>query len=353
MIPLFKPYMAPEAGRLVQEVLYSGQLAEGPKVKLFEKDLCDYLDLANAVATNSGTAAITLACRLAGVTQGSYVVSTPMTCTATNTAIAAAGGHILWADVLDDGNMDPFDLDEVLDLNPGVTAVVCVHWAGRPAALSALREVCKKYGVKLIEDAAHAFGAHYGDVYIGNKTADYTCFSFQAIKHLTCGDGGALVCKDSGDVSRAKRLRWFGLERDIDRDKLQDPDEWGWKFHMNDIAATIGIANLREMNTILSLHRHHVRYLDSVLGNDMDSQPLWVYPLRVPNRAQFMKAMWGHGIATSVVHARNDKLRHLPAPPRDLPGVDAFDSTQVNVPCGWWLSSEDITYIGETIRRLT
>lgn len=353
MIPLFKPYMAPDAGRMVEEVLYSGQLAEGPRVKRFEEDLCDYLSLPNAVATNSGTAAITIACRLAGVKPGSVVISTPMTCTATNAAIAAAGGRIEWCDILPDGNMDPDALKKLLRIQINAVAVVCVHWAGMPCALDDLNRVCQAHGVKLIEDAAHAFGCTYRSRYIGDDSADYTCFSFQAIKHLTTGDGGAVVCIDPNDVTRAKRLRWFGLERGLDRDAIQDPVEWGWKFHMNDIAAAIGIANLEQMDTILALQRHWVRKLDLAFGKEPCDQPLWVYPLRVDHRDKFVKGMTEAGVHVSIVHSRNDTLRHLPARSRDLPGVSAFDATQVNIPCGWWLEKKDVDYIIQTVRRLT
>src|SRR6184192_2026036 len=131
MIPLFKPFMAPSVGVNVEEVLYGGYITQGPKVEEFEQKLIEYIGANGLINTvNSCTSALQLAVYLAGGTGGDLVISTPMTCSATNTAIKAMGGQIIWADVQPNtGNVDPQSVNKILERYPRVKAIVAVHWA--------------------------------------------------------------------------------------------------------------------------------------------------------------------------------------------------------------------------------
>ena len=365
MLPLFKVFMSDEAVEEAKKTLTSGYVTQGPKVEEFEKSLGSFIGTI-PVTVNSCTSALQLATHLAGGTNGDLVISTPMTCSATNTAIKATGGQIIWADIdPNTGNIDPQSVNKLLERYPKVRAVVIVHWAGYPCDISAFHDMGEHYDVKIIEDAAHAFGATYRTRMVGNHS-DYVCFSFQAIKHLTTVDGGALICKDPEDYKRAKLLRWFGIDREatrIDNRIEQDIEEAGWKYHMNDVNATIGIENLKHMSRILGIHQYNGQYLDTYLAgikhinllkrsSDRQSSH-WIYTLRTDKRDSLKAYLEKHGIASSQVHSRLDKHTAFQDAlgGDNLSGVDEFSNTQLSIPCGWWVTGEELLYIVDTIKE--
>lgn len=365
-IPLFKVFMAPEVGEAVKEVLYSGYIAQGSKVDEFERLLSDWLGVRNLLTVNSGTSSLQLACTLAGVKPGTRVISTPMTCTATNTAIQAVGGEIVWADINPiTGNIDPASVDKILwswRFKEKPVAIMTVDWAGNPCDYKALREIADKYSVKIIEDAAHAFGAQYFGEYLGH-VADFTCYSFQAIKHLTTIDGGALICRDKTDYERGKLLRWFGIDRNGPRKDFRceaDVVEPGFKYHMNDVNATVGIYQLPYMNSIVQSHKNNAQYLRQELEplsgiafpptEPYKSSAYWLFTVLVEERNTFMDYMIQHGVTCSQVHARNDTHTMFGKYKANLPGVDEFTDRQCNLPVGWWVTLDDAKHIVETVK---
>ena len=191
---------------------------------------------------------------------------------------------------------------------------------------------------------------------------DYVCFSFQAIKHLTTGDGGALIVPPD-QYKRAKLLRWYGLDRESSADFrcAQNIQEIGYKYQSNDIAAAIGIANLPGMAAAVDRGRanaeYYCRWLADLPGIDIppyDPQcAYWLMTLCVDDRDSFSAYLGERGIVTSQVHARNDKhdafKKVSNAGP--LPGVDAFDARQVSIPNGFWVSDEQREYIARVIHE--
>jgi dTDP-4-amino-4,6-dideoxygalactose transaminase len=353
-IKLFKVFM-PDVIEPLRETLFSGYIGEGERVKEFERDLSPWFGSENILTVNSCTSAIQLALRLAGVKAGDEVISTPMTCTATNMPILALGGKIVWADINPwTGNIDPKDVAK--KITEKTKAIVCVHWGGYPCDLDKLNEIAGQYGIKVIEDAAHAFGSQYHGRPIGSHSA-FTCFSFQAIKTITTVDGGALVCKSKDDYERGKLLRWYGIDRNATTELRSDADikEYGYKFHMNDVAATIGLEQLKYVSDNLKkTRRNALRYEQFFLLNqcgllhsaDRESS-YWLYTIRVKNRDKFIKKMKDFGIATSRVLARNDLHTCFKDSRTSLPGLDEFDSEQVSIPVGWWV--DEIDYIAEKV----
>lgn len=334
-------------------------------VEEFEYKLKEWLDVRYLNTTNSGTSALQLALTLAGVKHKSKVISTPMTCTATNTAIRAVGGDIIWADINSlTGNMDPNDAEHMLKKYPEVKAIMIVHWGGYPCDLGAFNFLAKKYNVKIIEDAAHAFGAKYYDRKIGSHS-DFICFSFQAIKHLTTVDGGAVVCREEADWKRGKLLRWFGIDREAPRKDFrceEDVKEAGFKYHMNDVNATIGIQNLEDMNEIVQRHQNNGLYYDEALKGipglallERSSDRLsayWLYTLLVEDRKRFMEKMAERNITTSQVHSRNDLMTMFNDYYNTLPGMNEFAARQVSVPVGWWVDKNTREYIVDSINTI-
>ena len=363
-IPLFKVGMSPAVDKPLLETLHSGFIGEGPQVKEFERAIGAVVG--NPVlAVNSCTAALTLAFRLAGVRPGLEVVSTPMTCAATNMAILAAGGEIIWADIDPrTGLIDPDDAERAVSI---YTRALCgVDWGGTPCELGELKSVAKGYGLKLVEDAACSLGALYEGRPVGS-TADFTCFSFQAIKHLTTVDGGALSVLDAGMRDRGRLMRWFGIDRDCPGRDIRcegDIHEWGYKFHMSDVTATIGLAQLaaRVHEKAIAAARANAAWYDTEFlargikgvkpvhrrpGRD---STFWLYTVLCDRRDEFIEHLRSWKVAASQVHKRNDLFRCFRSYlDRRLPGVDEFSRRQCSIPVGWWVSEADREHIMRAI----
>lgn len=377
LIPLFKVRMNTEAALpALTEVLESGHVAQGPVVDRFEMALERALGLVprpgsawmggDVVTVNSGTSALHLAMVLAGVERGTGVIVSPMTCAATIAPIIHLGAIPIWADVDPmTGLLAPEAVDWAAKCaKVPIRAVVGVDWAGVPCDYAALRRVVPGR-IPIIEDAAHAMLATRptpgGPVQLGVRAAAdnmFVCYSLQAIKHLTSGDGGILICPTPELTVRARQLRWFGLDRRSSADfrAAQDIDEAGYKYHLNDIAAAIGLANLPGLAGAVAAHRENARAITSALFElgcrdhpRVELVPFdehgsyWVLTLLVDDRPAFEAHMKARGIATSQVHRRND---HQPAfarvaPKVALPGLDRFAARQIAIPCGWWLTATD------------
>lgn len=372
-IPLFKVLMSPAADKAVAEVLKSGHIAQGPKVDEFEKQLKAALGLFNAqevITVNSGTSALHLAMVLAGIGPGDLVAVSPMTCSATISPIFHLGAKPLWIDVDPlTGCMSTKSLAKALT-DFEVKAVVAIDWAGVPCNYGAIRDIIMSAGTKtaIIEDAAHAmFARGYDGQPIGRKalTPDvehYISFSMQAIKHLTTGDGGALI-PPVAQAERARKLRWFGLDRRSSKDfrSEQEITEAGYKFHMNDIAAAIGLTNLPLAQIAVEQHKTNAKeYWKAFCGLQpkvkvapyYEGASYWIYTILVDDRASFQAHMTKCGVDTSQVHRRNDTQPAFnDGSAGKLPGVEAFSAEQISIPVGWWLSAEDKERIISAVRQ--
>jgi dTDP-4-amino-4,6-dideoxygalactose transaminase len=359
-IPLFKVFIPESVMEPLRKVLLSGYIGEGPRVEEFESQLGSWFDNNNVLALNNGTAALQLALRLANVGYGDEVISTAMTCSATNEPILALGAKVVWADIDPwTGNIDPKDVAG--KITPKTKAIMCVHWGGYPCDLDELNAVAAEHGIKLIEDACHAFGSTYHGRLIGSHS-DFACFSFQAIKEMTTVDGGALVCKSSADRERGRLLRWYGIDRKCKRKDLRceaDIVEYGYKFHMNDMTAVIGLEQLKYIGKTIEKHVANAKRYDEAFKNlkavrslrykSDRSSVYWLYTMRVKDRQKFMEYMERAGITVSQVHARNDNHTIFKGSRVELPGVDEFTSEQVSIPVGWWLTDKDLVKIADAV----
>jgi dTDP-4-amino-4,6-dideoxy-D-glucose/dTDP-4-amino-2,4-dideoxy-beta-L-xylose transaminase len=374
MIPLFKVAMAASAPAEVGRVLMSGHIGQGSKVDEFERALARRLGNDRVATVNSATSGLHLALHMASRDPGrdgpaggrDEILTTPMTCPATNFPILANGLRPRWVDV-DPGTLN-MDLDDLArKIGPATAAIIVVHWAGYPVDLDRLRLILdqaeERVGFRpvVIEDCAHAWGATYHGRPLGNH-GNVSVFSFQAIKHLACGDGGLMVLPDDRSHQRARSLRWYGIDRDAGQDLRgrNDVPEWGFKFHMNDINAAIGLANLEHVDEIVAAHRRNAAYFDAQLagvpGLELtDREPdressFWIYTIKVDDRDGFAKHMAGAGIAVSQVHERNDGYRCVRPYAARLPGLDSVFDRAICIPVGWWLTDDDLTHIVSTIR---
>jgi len=367
-IPLFRVFMAGSAAGAVGQVLDSGYIGQGREVDRFEAALGKYFDNPNVVTVNSATSGLSLALHMLAAGDGEgEVLSTPLTCTATNWVILANRLGIRWVDVdPQTANLDLDDLEQ--KLSPKTRAILVVHWGGYPNDLDRLRDLqdlCQtRFGHRppVIEDCAHAWGSTYDGRKLGNH-GNICVYSLQAIKHITAGDGGVMVLPNQELADRAILLRWYGIDRRARTEFRCEADipEWGYKFHMNDINAVIGMSNLACANEVVAAHQANARYYRHALaGLDgitlLEDQPdrtsgCWLFTLRVQRRDDFDRALRSQGVMTSRVHERNDKHSCVAQFRTPLPGMDQLQAEMTCIPVGWWVHREQREYIVEVIRR--
>lgn len=382
MIPLFKVYMNPTASQDVGEVLQSGMITQATKVEQFEAELKRIFNYPYILTLNSATSGLTLAMHMVknttstmnsdAVNERDEVLTCPLTCTATNWSILANNMKLAWVDVDPaTGLMDLNDLQR--KLSSKTKTIMIVHWAGIPIDYARLNEILDAYAeasgyrVPVVEDCAHAFLSKYNDQYVGTF-GNISVFSLQAIKHLTTGDGGLIFLPDEKSYKRAKLLRWFGIDREQklnSRDYRMESDvaEFGFKYHMNDICATIGLSNLPGAIRNVQQHKDNANDILDFIGNNAESfapnvRPLqvpkdadpawWILTLRVKNNDGFIAFAKTKGVAVSKVHRRNDCHSCVDAYKTSLPNLDEYDKEYVSIPCGWWLTKDNI----ETIKKL-
>ncbi len=366
-IPLFKVFMNKDVSLELDPVLQSGYIGQGPKVEEFEKRLADFFENPFVNTLNSATSGLTLALHMLKDGVRDEVLTTPLTCTATNWPILENGLKIKWVDL--DPNTCNVSLEDIRKkIGPKTLAIMVVHWGGYPVDLNELKniqdECFEKYGHRpmVIEDCAHAMGSIYKENMIGNH-GNICVFSFQAIKHLTTGDGGAIVSPNKEFHERAKLLRWYGLDRTSSADFRceQNIKEWGFKYHMNDIAATIGLSNFRSFRANLYMHQVNaeeirIRSTSNVDGlRHLESKEdrlsaSWIMTVLVDRRDDFMTMMKSKGIDVGRVHDRNDKHECVSQFKIDLPNTDKVCSEICCIPCGWWMNIEDIDYMVDCIK---
>ena len=368
-IPLFRVSMNPDIN--INDVLTSGYITQGNKVEEYEAKLKEYFNYPFIISVNSATSGLTLAVRLLNLPPQSEILCTPLTCLATNFPVLANGHVIKWVDVDEDTlNIDLSDLENKITEN--TRAILFVHWGGYPVDLDRLQQIISfahiKYGHKIsvIEDCAHAFGSIYKQKWLGTQGGTKAVYSTQAIKHLTTGDGGFMLLPDEETYRRAKLLRWFGIDREKrsgggDFRLESDVQEWGYKFHMNDINASIGISNLPFINENIRKIRENVEFYKRELSKVSGVQLLkeephsvssyWLFTIKIVNKSEFIPYMKEMGVVVSQVHNRNDIHSCMSPFKTSLPTLDKVEKEIVCIPCGWWVSCFDREYIVNLIKK--
>ena len=336
---LFDTPITDAAKERVMDTLNSGRLSEGEVVKAFEVAL----GIRHGVAVNSGTSALHLALLLAGVGKGDEVILPAQTFVATGLAVLYCGAKPVFADIKADGNIDPEDAYR--KVTDKTKAVIAVSWGGNPCDVGVLQNRVDK---PVIQDNAQAFGATLNELPLWEH-GDFSCYSFQAIKALSTGDGGLLSCPDHKTYERAKRLRWFGIDRDrnlagLSGERRYNLTEVGYKYHMNDYSAALGLGNLEGFSDrqarVKVIADYYNKFLFEFAVKKKEGCSYWLYDLLVQNRSDFIRAMADRGIPTSVVHVgidRNDIFGW-----QDLPVQRQWDACHVCIPIHAGLTDEDV-----------
>lgn len=352
----------------------SGFITQGPRVDEFESKLSETFAHPYILTLNSATSGLTMALRMIkeriGI-ESFEVLSVPLTCMATNVPVMANGLKIKWVDVdKDTGLIDLADLESKITETTRV--IMFVHWGGYPVDLDTLNGILDRAEARLgfrpyvIEDCAHAYLSTYKGRKLGT-TGNFAIFSLQAIKHLTTGDGGLLFCPDESFFNEGKLLRWYGIDRDkrnYKRTDLRleaDVTAWGYKFHMNDINATIGLNNMPHVPALIEKARETARYYDAHIVNpkirivhpysESRHSAYWLYTIFVDEKQRFIDSMKEQNIMVSQVHQRNDIHSCFKEFATSLPNLDYVEKHIVCVPVGWWISEEERTHIVKAINE--
>ncbi len=274
----------------VVKVLKSDWITQGLKVKEFENALCKYTGAKYAVVVSSGTAALHVACLAAGIKSGDEVVTSPITFAASANCISYCGGTPVFADIQEDTvNIDPEEIKK--KINQKTKAIIPVHFAGHPCDLEEIKRIAKKHNLLVIEDAAHALGAEYKSSKIGScKYSDMTIFSFHPVKHVTTGEGGAVLTNRGDLYERLLLLRNHGITKD--KKKMEhcngswyyEMQELGFNYRLTDFQCALGISQLRKLEKFLSRRREIVNIYNKELSK--------VGEVILPVEKPYIKSSW-------------------------------------------------------------
>ena len=276
-IQIFKPWFGQEEYDALREPLQTGWLGAGPKVHEFEGRFAEYVGVKHAIALNSATAALHLAMLVTGV-EGREVLTTSMTFVSSNHAIRYADGNPVFCDIEEDTlNLDAGKIEG--RISEQARAILVVHYGGHACDMDPIIDIARKFDLAVIEDVAQACGGSYRGRKLGG-IGDIGCFSFESKKNLSTGDGGMLTTNDDIVAERVRRLRWMGISRGTwerfhgpkaGRSWEYDVTEFGFKYQMNDIAASLGLVQLGKLDQgnamrrqLLDRYREAFAQLDGV-----------------------------------------------------------------------------------------
>ena len=372
-LPFHVPDITEEEIQSVAETLRSGWLTTGEKVKRFEEDFARYVACRHAVAVNSGTAALHLALDAVGIKEGNEVIVPTMTFTATAEVVL----YFKARPVLVDCRRDTFNIDtEKIEeaVSPRTKAIIPVDMAGQPCEFDRILEIARNYNLKVIEDAAHALPAHYQGKRVGT-ISDITCFSFYATKTITTGEGGMATTKNPEWADRMRIMSLHGISKDAWK-RYAAEGSWsyevlypGYKYNLTDIAAAIGIEQLKKCNQFFEARRriasmYNESFADlpeirtPVCASDVQhAWHLYVVQLELERlrigRNEFIEALKKENIGTSVhfipLHLHPYYRNTFGYKPQDFPNASAVFERIVSLPIYPKMTDQDVADVIEAV----
>jgi dTDP-4-amino-4,6-dideoxygalactose transaminase len=365
-VVLFYPYIPKGALSILRNTLSTRWIGQGPLVDKFEKKFSDiFLNGKECVSTGSGTDALHLAYILAGIKKDDEVIVPVFTCTATNIPLLYMGARLVFADI-DPRTMNISTKSIKEKITRKTKAIVCVHYGGIPCDMAEISKIAKKNKIKIIEDAAQAMGASYYKKNIGT-ISDFTIFSFQAIKHITTGDGGMLCIKNQSLVAKAKRIRWFGIDRQKKQKGTWENDikDIGYKYQLNDLGASIGYKSLLDFKKVLN-HRRKIYniYLKKFSPNkkiycihnpDLNiKSAAWIFTILIEKKDFLQKQLRKKKIETNQVHFRNDKYSIFKkfAKNNSFPEMDRLENKYLVLPIHTKMTFSDASRVADEINNI-
>lgn len=379
----FLPFALPDIGEEeiaeVVDSMRSGWLTTGPKTKAFEHDFADYIGGGvEAMAVSSATAGLHLALEACGIRAGDEVITSVYTFTSTAEVIRYLGADPVFADIDERTlNISPESIEKAI--TPKTKAIMPVHVGGLPCDMDAILAIAKKHGLKVVEDAAHAFPVRYKGRMIGALDSDAAVYSFYATKTITTGEGGMVVTKNKDMAKRIKTMRLHGIDRDAYDRYTSEKPAWyyeivapGYKYNMSDIMASMGIHQLKKAERMKARRREiAMRYTEALQGLPLtlpylpaeDEDNAWhLYPVHIRKdapvmRDEFIKQMsFSAKIGCSVhfipLHLQPYYRDKYGLTPQMFPcATEAFES-EVSLPIYPKMTDEDVEYVIEQIRRI-
>lgn len=351
MIPLFWPQIYKEEWlEALDKVFNTRWIGQGPLVDKFEERFGNKFGFDYCLSVNSGTAALELAYHLIGVGEKDEVLTTVLTCTATNIPLLRRHAKIKFLDISDNLTVDFEDLKRKISRK--TKAIVVVNLGGIQVD-KRIFPLARKYGVPVVLDACQSLG-------IREPFGDYICYSFQAIKHFTTGDGGMLVLRNKKDYERAKKLKWFGIDREakrkagwralVNHKTAMEIQEAGYKHHMNDIAAALGMVGLKHSDEILEHRRAICSAYDKKLPNyykKIYGGSYWQFGILAKNRNNLIKYLRRNQIECDLVHLRNDIFKIFGSQRQNLPNMNRLENEYFYLPLNATTTFKDVDYIAK------
>jgi perosamine synthetase len=374
LLPYGMQVVDDEDVKAVVDVLRSAWLTTGPMVEELETALAARGGAKHAVVVNSGTAALHAAAFAAGIDADAEAVVTPLTFVATANCVRYLGGRVVFADVQRDTlNIDPAEV--AARITPRTRAVLAVDYAGQPADMDELRELTRKRGIRLIDDASHAVGATYKGRPVGSL-ADLTIFSFHPVKHVTTGEGGAVLTDDAELAARARRFRNHGIttdarQRHASGDWFYEMVDLGFNYRLTDLQCALGVSQLKKLDGFLQRRRELVARYDRAFADvpfverpaaRPEREPAWhLYTVRLRleelsvGRAEFFRALRAENIGVNVhyipVHL-HPYYRGLGHRPGECPVAEAEYERLLTLPLHPGMTDADLDDVVRAVTKV-
>ncbi len=353
------------------EVLHSIFLTTGPMTARFEKKFAEYMNIVEAVGTTSCTGALHLALLQCNVGPGDEVITTPMTFVATATAIMQIGAKPVFADVCPKSGLLLPEAAEAA-ITRKTKAILPVHLYGRMVDMKGFAELAQKHHLSLIEDSAHCIEGFRDGIRPG-QLSNAACFSFYATKNLTCGEGGALICRSSGEADWYRSARHHGISKNASSRYTKKYEHWdmemmGWKYNMDDIQAALLInqidrldQNRQRRQQIEELYRGLLQDIDGLdfieTPGENEKSAHHLFTVLLPRhcvRDLVLHRLQEQGIGCAVnyraVHTLTYFQKKFKYKPEDYPVADEIGNRTISLPIYPELSNKEVTYVVDTLK---
>jgi len=364
VIPVARPSIGQEELTEVGKVFETGWLGMGALTKQFEDEIKKYIGVKNVIAVNTGTSALHIALDALALRNRDEVIVPSLTFVASVQAIVACGAIPVFCDVYSDTlNMDIEDVKR--KITKKTKAIMPVHYSGLPCKMDELIEIAKNNKIRLVEDAAHAFGSLYKGKKIGSF-GDITCFSFDPIKIVTCGEGGAVVTSDDTLAQMITKKRILGIDKDTwsrykhERSWFYGVDTLGFRYHLSNINAAIGLVQLKKINEFIRRKKGIVRKYDEglkeipnveLIYHDYENTAPFNYIVKVKKkREELMEYLKKNGIDSGIHYIPNHLQPFFQKYTVKLPVTEELFEQILTLPLYYDLSDSEVDKIINCIK---